>query len=194
VPTERGRAPTVVAATHRRLLLGIGVCYLAYFAAILFCDFWRGEELGIRLRYAGREVHVAEVTPGSPAARAGLEAGDRITRLGAVQLRTRLDRFAFHPRLSFHEPVPIRWIRGSAQMQSSIAVTTAQYAFWRTRAGVMLAIMRAMQVGMLVLAFIIDVTRSSAVRRAEYNPAGRVAPCSGSTSGIWTSSLTPVMF
>jgi len=124
-------------------------------AAILFCDFWRGEELGIRLRYAGREVHVAEVTPGSPAARAGLQAGDRITRLGAVQLRTRLDRFAFHPRLSFHEPVPIRWIRGSAQMQSSITVTTAQYAFWRTRAGVMLAIMRAMQVGMLVLAFII---------------------------------------
>jgi len=52
----------------------------------------------------------------------------------------------------------------------------------------------AMQVGMLALAFIIDVTRSSAVRRAEYNPAGRVAPCSGSTSGIWTSSLTPVMF
>ena len=96
------------------------------FAAILFWDFWRGEELGIRLRYAGREVHVAEVTPGSPAARAGLEAGDRITRLGAVQLRTRLDRFAFHPRLSFHEPVPIRWIRGSAQMQSSITVTTAQ--------------------------------------------------------------------
>jgi hypothetical protein len=79
-------------------------------------------------------------------------------------------------------------------MQSSITVTTAQDAFWRTRAGVMLAIMRAMQVGMLVLAFIIDVTRSSAVRRAEYNPAGRVAPCSGSTSGIWTSSLTPVMF
>ena len=35
-------------------------------------------------------------------------------------------------------------------MQSSITVTTAQYAFWRTRAGVMLAIMRAMQVGMLV--------------------------------------------
>ena len=27
-----------------------------------------------------------------------------------------------------------------------------------------------------------------------YSPAGRVAPCSGSTSGIWTSSLTPVMF
>jgi hypothetical protein len=79
-------------------------------------------------------------------------------------------------------------------MQSSITVTTAQDAFWRTRAGVMLAIMRAMQVGMLVLAFIIDVPRSSAVRRAEYNPAGRVAPCCGSTSGIWTSSLTPVMF
>ena len=135
--------------------MGIGVCYLAYFAAILFCDFWRAEELGIKLHYPGAEVHVAEVTPDSPAARAGLRVGDRITRLGAIQLRTRLDRFAFHPRLSFHEPVAITWLRDGAEMQSKMTVTTARHAFWRTRAGVTLATMRAMQIGMLVLAFII---------------------------------------
>ena len=140
---------------RRRVLLAIGVCYLAYFGAILFCDFWRGEELGIKLRYPGAEVHVAEVTPGSPAARAGLEVGDRITRLGAVHLRTRLDRFAFHPRLSFHEPVTITWVRDGADMQSTMTVTTARDAFWRTRAGVTLATLRSMQVGMLALAFII---------------------------------------
>jgi len=140
---------------RRRILLGIGVCYFAYFAAILFCDFWRAEELGIKLHYPGAEVHVAEVTPGSPAARAGLEVGDRITRLGAVHLRTRLDRFAFHPRLSFHEPVSITWLRDGVEMQSRMTVTTAGHTFWRTRAGLTLATLRSMQVGMLALACII---------------------------------------
>ena len=32
------------------------------------------------------------------------------------------------------------------------------------------------------------------LRRAYYSPAGRVAPGSGSTSGIWTSSLAAVVF
>jgi eukaryotic-like serine/threonine-protein kinase len=131
------------------------VCFLAYFAAILFCDFWRPEELGIKLQYPGADVLVAEVTPGSPAARAGLKPGDRIARLGAVHLRTRLDRFAFHPRLSFDEPVSITWVRDGAAMQSTMTVTTAGHAFWRTRAGVTLATLRLMQVGMLALAFII---------------------------------------
>ena len=155
VPRDPGPDVAAVWTRRRRILLGIGACYLAYFGAILFCDFWRAEELGIKLRYPGAEVYVAEVTPGSPAARAGLKAGDRITRLGAVHLRTRLDRFAFHPRLSFHEPVSIVWLRDGAEMHSTMSVTTARDPFWRTRPGVTLATMRSMQAGMLALAFII---------------------------------------
>lgn len=155
IPGPPGRNVTVGSGRRRRILLAIGLCYSAYFGAILFCDFWRGEELGMKLEYPGEEAQVAKVMPGSPAARAGLQVGDRITRLGAVHLRTRLDRFAFHPRLSFGEPIPLTWIRDGIQMQSAMTVSVGHYAFWRTRAGLTLAMMRAMQAALLALAFVI---------------------------------------
>jgi tRNA A-37 threonylcarbamoyl transferase component Bud32 len=137
------------------VLLAIGLCYLAYFGALLVCDFRRGEELGLKLDCPGGEVHVRHVMPGSPAARAGLQTGDRITRLGAVELRTCLDRFAFHPRVSLDEPIPITWDRAGVHMRSTMTVSMGQHAFWGTRAGVTLAFMRSMQAAMLALALVI---------------------------------------
>ena len=150
VPGDPGRVVTA-GTRRRRTLLAIALCYAAFFGTLLYCDFWRAEDIGIKLEH----THVADVTPGSPAERAGLRAGDLITRLGPVPLRTRVDRFAFHSRLSLDKPIPIAWVRDGVEMQSDMTVSFAPYAFWQTRAGATLALLRAMQAAMLALAFVI---------------------------------------
>jgi eukaryotic-like serine/threonine-protein kinase len=109
----------------------------------------------MKLTYGAEGVYVANVVPDSPAGLSGLQAGDRIRQLGPVQLRSRVDRFAFHPRLQFDEPIPIAWVRQDAEMHSTITVSVGDPAFWRTRAGVTLALMRAVQLAMLALALVI---------------------------------------
>ena len=109
----------------------------------------------MKLEYAQAGPYVANVVPDSPAARAGLQPRDQITQLGPVQLRSRLDRFAFHPRLQFDEPIPITWIRDGTEMRSTLTVSLGDRTFWGTRAGITLATMRAVQLAMLALALVI---------------------------------------
>ena len=109
----------------------------------------------MKLTYGAAGVHVADVVADSPAGTGGLQVGDRITQLGPVQLQSRLDRFAFHPRLQFDEPIPITWVRHGAVMHSTMTVSVGDHAFWRTRAGVTLALLRAVQLAMLALALVI---------------------------------------
>ena len=146
---------TVPPLGRRRLLLALGLTYAVYLAVIVYSDVWRPQELGIKLEYGAGDIYVAHVTPGSPARVAGLQVGDRVTRLGAIHLRTRLDRLAFHPRLRFDEPIPVTWVRNGVDMRSTMTVSVGDPAFWSTRAGFTLALMRVVQVAMLTLAFVI---------------------------------------
>ena len=75
---------------------------------------------------------------GSPADGAGLQVGDRVTRVGPGALHTGLDRFAFHGRLRFGEPIPIAWTRQGIQHSSALTVSRADLSFWRTRAGLVM--------------------------------------------------------
>jgi eukaryotic-like serine/threonine-protein kinase len=140
---------------RRRLLLALGFSYALYLGVIIYSDVWRPQDLGIKLEYGAGDVYVAHVVPGSPAQVAGLQVGDRVSRLGSVHLRTRLDRLAFHPRLRFEEPIPVTWLRTGAEMHSTMTVSLGDPAFWSTRAGFTLALMRAVQIAMLALAFVI---------------------------------------
>ena len=140
---------------RRRLLLALGFSYALYLGVIIYSDVWRPQDLGIKLEYGAGDVYVAHVVPGSPAHAAGLQIGDRVTRLGPVHLHTRLDRFAFHARLRFDEPIPITWTRQGIEHSSTLTVSRADLSFWRTRAGVVLGVMRGAQLAMLALAFVI---------------------------------------
>ena len=151
---HRGAPASGRHAGRRRALIGLAFLYALYFGLIVYCDVRRPEDLGMKLHYGG-EVTVAAVVPDSPAGRAGLQVGDSLTAIGPVDLRTRLDRFAFYPRLQFSEPIPVVWMRAGTAMRSAIQVSTGDLAFWGTRSGVTLALMRAVQLAMLTLAFLI---------------------------------------
>jgi hypothetical protein len=155
VPGDRGEVGTVRQITRRRPLLAIALAYAIYFGVIVYCDVWRPQDLGIRGDSVAGEVFVTDVTPDSPAQRAGLQVGDRLTRLGPVYLRSRLDLFASHQRLRSNVPAPLVWVRSGEEMHSALTTSFGGFAFWHTRAGATLAAMRAMQLAMLALAFVI---------------------------------------
>ena len=137
------------------MLLALGLCYASYFILIAYSDFHRPQELGITLTYPSGEVHVAAVEEGSPGARAGVQAGDRITRIGPVPLATLRDRFSFHSRLPFDQPIPLGWMRDGVEMSAAVTLPVGERQFWGTRAGLTLLLMRGAQLLMLGLAFVI---------------------------------------
>ena len=149
------RVARTIRAARRRVFLSLGLCYALYFGLAVYSEFRRPEELGIRLTYAADDVYVATVAPDSPGARAGLKAGDRITRIGTAPLATLHDRFSFHARLPFDRPIPIGWIRDGAEMSSVLTLVTGKRDFWGTHAGVTLLLMRGAQLLMLGLAVVI---------------------------------------
>ena len=155
VPADRGEVGTVEQITRRRALLAIALAYALYFGVIVYCDVWRPQDLGIKGHSVAGEVFVKDVKPDSPAHRAGLQVGDRMTRLGPVYLRSRLDLSASHQRLRFNRPVPIVWVRTGNEMHSALTMSFGDVGFWRTRAGATLAALRGMQLAMLALAFVI---------------------------------------
>lgn len=135
--------------------MAVTLAYACYFGVIVYSDLRRPEDLGVRLHYSAEGVHAGHVMPGSPADRAGLRPGDLITQLGAVHWRGRLDPLASFPRLPLDEPMPVEWRRSGSAMHSALTISSGDSGFWRTRAGATLAALRAMQVAMLALAFVI---------------------------------------
>lgn len=155
MPGGRGEVGTVGRVTQRRALLALALAYACYFGVIVYCDIWRPQDLGVNLYYAGGKVYADHVIPDSPAHRAGLQAGDLITRLGPVHWRSRLDPLASFPRLRLDEPIPMVWVRDGTAIYSALTVSFGEVGFWRTRAGATLAVMRGVQFALLVLAFVI---------------------------------------
>jgi serine protease Do len=87
--------------------------------------------VGLRMRYPRTEnvreaiasgAAVASVTPGSPAARAGVQPGDVILQVGARAIRNPFDWEATLLDLRVGESVPLRYRRGSRDVQTTITV------------------------------------------------------------------------
>ena len=69
---------------YRLPQLGVSVvaaAFLGYWALLVYCDVWRPIPLGLFLRFDADRSLVVDTVPDGPAQRAGLRAGDRISRL-----------------------------------------------------------------------------------------------------------------
>jgi len=136
-------------------MLVIALAYLAYFGVLVYSDVSRPEDLGVKFEYVGHDVYISQILPASPTERAGLKAGDRLTRLGSVQLGSRQNPLPSYPTLRLDQPIPVAWLRSGQPMQSTINVSFGDVSFWYTRPGATLALMRGIQGVMLALAFVI---------------------------------------
>jgi hypothetical protein len=133
----------------------LALAFLAYFGVIVYSDLSRPEDLGVKFENVGNQVYISQVLPSSPTERAGLEVGDRLTRIGSVELGERNESVPGYPTLRLDQPIPVEWVRDGQAMQSTITPSFGDVKFWSTRPGATLAAMRGIQAVMLALAFVI---------------------------------------
>lgn len=131
--------------------------FLGYFLLLLYCDIRRPVSEGMGLHSTGGEagLSVTRVSPGSPAARAGVQKGDRLLSADGYPVGSRMEWEAVQARVSFGQSVSLEMSRDKTLRRVDWVVTPAGWDHWRRREGIELLLTRLVQLVTLGLGFII---------------------------------------
>jgi len=140
-------------------LFVVAVSFLAFFIFATYCRFWEPEPEGFQ--YESRHGHlvVLEVTANSPAAKAGLEAGDRIVSVNGQALRTPQDWFSFRSNIEINRPLQLEIERESRKLNTILMLKQRGWTYLTLTGRVRLLGWTAAQLLTLVLAFVIACSR-----------------------------------
>jgi hypothetical protein len=136
-------------------LAGVVAAFAIYFALLISADLRRPEAIGFTLVVDGRGIVVATVGAGSPAAAAGLKAGDRVIAANGRPTRTRHDWLAFNAHLTAPGVVALDIARDTRIVKTTLRLKRVGTSFWTTLAGATLGIARAVQLVTLLLAILV---------------------------------------
>jgi hypothetical protein len=129
-------------------------------ALLFYCDLFRPESLGWELGVARAQgAVVRRVAPGSPAARAGIRAGDTVVTAGGHPVATRLDVSVVDANLAFGQPLRLELLRDGAAIEASIEIRRESWRYFGTRPGFALLAVRAVQLLTLAVALLIAFKR-----------------------------------
>ena len=158
--------------------------FLGYFALLLFCDISRPVREGMDLEStAGRRgLEVKEVEPGSPAARAGIRAGDRIHSADRYAVDSKGEWEAVQVNFAFDRPVALEVERDGVTFVAEWVVARAGLDYWRRREGVDLLVTRLVQFITLVLGLVV-------VFRRPFDPGARLGGWLLATFGVFCMTL-----
>jgi tRNA A-37 threonylcarbamoyl transferase component Bud32 len=130
--------------------------FLAYFALLVYCDIRRPVPEGMELKSSGRPgLLVTEVTPGSPAALAGIRVDDRVLSADGRPVESRTAWAAVQANVAFDSPVSLEILRGSDIWRAEWRVTRAGWDYWRHREGIDLLVTRLVQLITLALGLVV---------------------------------------
>jgi sigma-B regulation protein RsbU (phosphoserine phosphatase) len=137
----------------------LAVSFLAYFALLVYCDFWGPQPLGVLTEFDSRGKIVRAIFSRSPAERAGLQVGDRLIAVDGHGIRTLFDWTPI--RVNFEEGRPYRLSiqRGGEVLGSTLILRQASWTDWTAREGLVLLTVRLAQWATLVLSLIIAFSR-----------------------------------
>src|SRR5262245_54715141 len=148
-------------------LLLLGLAFLGYDGLLLYTDLTRPEPIGLVLVAGQSGVTVRAVAAGSTAARAGIDAGDRVLAVDSRRVRNRLDWVSAEMNLQTNRPLRLEVERGTSLLTFTLVPARATRQSWLTGAGLTLAIARVVQLIALMLALTV------AFRRP-FDPVARV--------------------
>lgn len=132
---------------------------LSYFALLLTSDLQRPEPLGMQIEFDAGGLRVARVDAGSPADRAGVRTGDRITRIGEITVRRRIDALAADTHLTAGRPTTLALDRNGLPATATLVANPATWRYWTHRQGAALLTVRAVQLVTLLLACVLLIRR-----------------------------------
>ena len=131
--------------------------FLGYFALLLYCDIRRPIPEGMDVQPApGRAgLVVTDVTPGSPAALAGIRRGDVVLSADRRPVESKSEWEAVQANLSFSRPVALEVRRGAVVFGAEWVVAPVGPAYWARREGIDLLVTRLVQFASLLIGLLV---------------------------------------
>jgi len=110
----------------------VAAAFIGYYALLVYSDLARPEPSGAILQVQGSSIVVRAVVPGSPAARAGVQPGDRLLTANGRALRNHLDWLLAESNLGAGRPLNLEIARNDASESDrrTIVLGRASHGFW----------------------------------------------------------------
>ena len=102
-PTERGSA----VRSAPWWVLALAGSFFAYFTLLVYCDVWRPDDAGFEADYRANRMALTRVTPGSPAARAGLLPNDIVATADGKPIHGVPDWTVIDVHVVFDRPIAL---------------------------------------------------------------------------------------
>lgn len=137
----------------------LALAFTGYFALLLHSDLTRPEPAGFVFEIQQSTMTLRTLAPDSPAARAGLEVGDRVLTANGHPTRNRLDWLAVETNLQVGRPLRLELSRDGQPGSVSLLLSRAPWSYWTTAAGATLLSARSVQLVTLALALVVAFKR-----------------------------------
>lgn len=133
--------------------------FVLYFSLLVAAELVSPVPAGLRIRFGANGASVVSVVPGSPAAEAGVRAGDRILQFAGRDVGTRIDWSAVEANLQAGAEVPLRVRRGDTRLSGTLTLRRRTLAEMLGVDRLVLAAARLTQFAALLLAVLVGVRR-----------------------------------
>src|SRR5262245_6367793 len=108
----------------------LAASFIAYFALLVYCDFWAPQPLGVLTEFSGGSKIVRAVFPNSPAERAGLKPGDRVVTVEDRRIRNLFDWTAIRINLEAERQYRLGIERAGERHEALLILHRTSWADW----------------------------------------------------------------
>jgi len=140
-------------------LFVMAASFLAYFVFATYCRFWEPESEGFQLGAGTGPVVLLGVVPNSPAAKAGLEAGDTIVSVNGQRVQSFADWIPFRANLEVKHPLQLEIERDGRKLRPVLTLTRRVWTNLQLAGKVRLLGWTGAQLLTLILALLIAFSR-----------------------------------
>src|SRR5260370_17850962 len=110
----------------------VAASFVVYFGMLVFNSLWGCEPVGAIFRSTSGGVIVQDVSPRSPADRAGLQSGDRVISADGQLIHTSLDFRVILDEADAGRPVPLEIQRGGERREIAVDLERLSWAYSRS--------------------------------------------------------------
>jgi len=152
--TAAEAGPSPVTWATRWVVAAAAMTFAGCFVLTVYCDFFRPVAPGVDYELRPDGLHVNMVEAGTPAAQAGLQAGDLILVWNGRDTHD-IDLRLIEGHLELGAPMALVVDRAGTRLDLALLLPRAPWSYWRSRQGWMLLIARVVQLTSLALAVVV---------------------------------------